>query len=194
MGVYLDVCKYLGVWKHSKYIIFVLRTSLSVFISFLSHLKGWSILGVNLVIELLCWEVNQGLRSFNSVPTSFLTPVYSTMVGKNVHIYMWKFLGNTLSLDIFIHIHLSSQNFLPNFYHHPPGIGKLLIPLGSVFPKIFFPKKQKGVEETTICFIKIQPENMKMTCNIRLFIFFMICNFFKCIDFYSFANNISILY
>ena len=164
MGVYLDVCKYLGVWKHSKYIIFVLRTSLSVFISFLSHLKGWSILGVNLVIELLCWEVNQGLQLFNSVPTSFLTPVYSTMVGKNVHIYMWKFLG------------------------------KLLIPLGSVFPKIFFPKKQKGVEETTICFIKIQPENMKMTCNIRLFIFFMICNFFKCIDFYSFANNISILY
>ena len=81
-----------GVWKHCKYIIFVLRTSLSVFISFLSHLKGWSVLGVNLVIELLCWEVNQGLQSFNSVPTSFLTPVYSTMVGKNVHIYSVKIL------------------------------------------------------------------------------------------------------
>ena len=40
--------------------------------------------------------------------------------------------------------------------------------------------KTKGVEETMICFIKIQSENMKMTWNINLFIFCMICNFSKC--------------
>ena len=33
-----------------------------------------------------------------------------------------------------------------------------------------------------ICFIKIRSENMKMTWNIRLFIFCMICNFSKCDD------------
>ena len=46
--------------------------------------------------------------------------------------------------------------------------------------EIFLPQQQKGMEETIICFIKIQPENMKMTRNIRFFIFCMICNFFRC--------------
>ena len=40
MGVYLDILQVSGVWKHCKYIIFVLRASLSIFISFLSHLTG----------------------------------------------------------------------------------------------------------------------------------------------------------
>ena len=31
-----------------------------------------------------------------------------------------------------------------------------------------------------ICFIKIQSENIKMTWNINLVIFCMICNCFKC--------------
>ena len=34
-----------------------------------------------------------------------------------------------------------------------------------------------------IYFIKIQSENMKMTWNISLFIFSVICNFFRCDDF-----------
>ena len=37
----------------------------------------------------------------------------------------------------------------------------------------------KGVEETIICFIKIQSENMKITWNISLIIFCMIFNFSK---------------
>ena len=41
----------------------------------------------------------------------------------------------------------------------------------------------KGVEKTMICFIKIQSENIKMTWNISLNLFFMICNFYKCDDF-----------
>ena len=40
--------------------------------------------------------------------------------------------------------------------------------------------KTKGMEKNVICFIKIQSENMKMTWNIRLFIFCMIYNFPKC--------------
>ena len=38
----------------------------------------------------------------------------------------------------------------------------------------------KGMEKTMICFIKIKLEKMKMTWNISLFIFCMICNFSKC--------------
>ena len=45
--------------------------------------------------------------------------------------------------------------------------------------------KTKGVEETMICFIKVQSENMKTTWNISLFMFWMICNFSKCDGFIS---------
>ena len=48
------------------------------------------------------------------------------------------------------------------------GRRKLLIPLGSIFSKICSPQQQRGIEETIICFIKIQSEKMKMIWNIRL--------------------------
>ena len=49
------------------------------------------------------------------------------------------------------------------------------------FENLFPPRaKNKEVEETMICFIKIQSENMKMTWNISLFICCMIYNFSKC--------------
>ena len=49
------------------------------------------------------------------------------------------------------------------------------------FENLFSPRtKNKGVEETKICVIKNQLENMKMTWNISLFIFCMIYNFSKC--------------
>ena len=45
-------------------------------------------------------------------------------------------------------------------------------------------RKTKRVEETIICFIQIQSENIKMTWNINSFKLFyflcMICSFFKC--------------
>ena len=44
------------------------------------------------------------------------------------------------------------------------------------FLKFVSPKK-KRVGETLIYFIKIQSEDMKVTWNISLFIFCMICNF-----------------
>ena len=51
--------------------------------------------------------------------------------------------------------------------------------LDSIRSKICLPQQQKWLEKTMICFIKIQSDNMKMTWNIRLFILYMICNFFK---------------
>ena len=50
-----------------------------------------------------------------------------------------------------------------------------------IFWNLFPPRtKNKRVEETMICFIKIQSENMKMNWNINLFIFCMIYNSCKC--------------
>ena len=49
------------------------------------------------------------------------------------------------------------------------------------FLKICFPHNQEqGVEETMICFIKIQSEDVKMTWDFTLFIFCMIYKFSKC--------------
>ena len=57
------------------------------------------------------------------------------------------------------------------FTHAPVPHLKLQI---QFFENLFPPRaKNKGVEETIICFIKIQSENMKMTRNISLFIFIL---------------------
>ena len=64
------------------------------------------------------------------------------------------------------------------FTHAPVLHSKLQV---QFFENLFPPRaKNKGVEETMICFIKIQSENMKMTWNISLFICCMIYNFSKC--------------
>ena len=112
--------------------------------------------------------------------------LYSTMCGKNFQIYgvikknARKILENALIRGIFTHAPPHSKLAPPNSCHHALGRRKLLIPPGSILSQTCFPQQQKGVEETMICFIKIQSENMKMTWNITLFIFCMICNFFKC--------------
>ena len=49
----------------------------------------------------------------------------------------------------------------------------------QTFLKICFLQQQKGLQKNMIRFVKIQLENMKMTRNIRLFIFCMICNFYE---------------
>ena len=64
------------------------------------------------------------------------------------------------------------------FTHTPVPHSKLQV---KFFENLFPPRaKNNGVEETMICFIKIQSENMKMTWNIGLFICCMIYNFCKC--------------
>ena len=62
-------------------------------------------------------------------------------------------------------------------------------PLRQKFLKFCFPQQPKGVEKTMICFIKIQSENIKITWNIRLFIFCIICNFSKCDGFTVLSNS-----
>ena len=76
--------------------------------------------------------------------------------------------------EVFLLIPFPTQNSLPSFCHKALGRRKLLIPPGSILSKICFPQHQKRLEETIICFVKIQSENM--TWNIRFLIFCMICN------------------
>lgn len=65
-----------------------------------------------------------------------------------------------------------------------PDRWKLLIPHQTeFFLRICFPSVERGQGETMIYFTKIQSENMTMTWNISLFIFSVICNFFRCDDF-----------
>ena len=77
---------------------------------------------------------------------------------------------------------LPTQNSPPSTCHHALGRTKLLITPDSILLKIYFFQQQKGVAETDM-FYKIKSENMKMTWNIRFFIFCMISNFYKCDDF-----------
>ena len=64
------------------------------------------------------------------------------------------------------------------FAHAPVPHSKLEVQfIVNLFPTR---AKTKEVEETMICFIKIQPENMKMTWKISLFICCMIYNSSKC--------------
>ena len=101
-------------------------------------------------------------------------------VRKIVKFKEFTFLENALSRDVFTHAP-SQSNLAPNFLSSRPiGRRELLISRGSVLSKICFPHKQKGVEKITICFTKIQSEKIKMTSNIRIFIFCTICNSFKC--------------
>ena len=93
---------------------------------------------------------------------NFLWLVYSTMCGKNFSIYG-------------VHIPRKCIESM-HFYSCPSP--PLKTP-GRIFWKSVSPKT-KWVEETMICFIKIQSENMKMTWNISLYIFCMICNISKC--------------
>ena len=85
-----------------------------------------------------------------------------------------------------------TQNLPQNSCHHDLGRRKLLIPLGSMLSKIYFPTSRRGWNNM-ISFIKIQSENMKMTWNIRISKFCMICNFFKC-DGVTVLKIISIIY
>ena len=52
-----------------------------------------------------------------------------------------------------------------------------VIPPSSILSKSFFFQQQNGVEETVICFIKIQSEGMKMNINFSYFVWFAIFSF-----------------
>ena len=110
-------------------------------------------------------------------PSNFYMP---PCVAKFFKFMEFTFLENALIRGIFTCITPHSK-LAPNFLSSRPRQKKVT----------HSPRQQKKVKETTICFIKIQSENMKMTWNIRFFIFGVTCNFFKC-DGFSFLNNINI--
>ena len=101
------------------------------------------------------------------------------MCWKNFQICGAHILRKCINLGIFTHVSPHSK-LAPKFLTSHPRQRKLLIPLENIFSKMCFPQQKKEVEETMISFIKIQSENMKMAWDITLFIFYMICNFFKC--------------
>ena len=110
---------------------------------------------------------------------NFLSNLYIPPCVRKIFKFMvFTFLENGLNLGIFTYASpFPTQIPPPSSYHHTLARGKLIIPPSSIFSKICFPHQQKGVEETMICFIKIELENIKMTWNIRLFIYCMICHF-----------------
>ena len=133
-------------------------------------------LGLYLSLQNACWIFSQTFM-FHHVRETF-----SNLWSSHSQKMHW--------FQAFLLMLLPTQKSPPSCCHHALSRRKLLIPPGSILWKTCFPQQQKGVEETMICFTKIQSENMKMTWNIRFFIFCMICNFFKCDGFYSFVSNI----
>ena len=91
--------------------------------------------------------------------------------------FMVFILENKLNLCIFTHAPVPHLKLQVQFFEN------LLPPRAT----------KKGMEGTMICFIKIQSENLKMTWNISLFIFYMIYNFSKC-DGFTVLSIISIKY
>ena len=104
--------------------------------------------------------------------------LYSTMYGKSIQIYGVHIPGKCIDSRHFYSC-LPTQNSLPGSCCHPLGRRTLLNLPGSILSRICFPQQQKGVEETMICFIKIQSENMKITWHFRFLLSCMICSFFQ---------------
>ena len=83
-------------------------------------------------------------------------------MGKIFDFTVFDFIENTLTVGISTrHAPVPHSKRQPDFF------------------KNLFPPTVKGGEENYICFIKIQSEKMKITWDIRLFTFYMDCNFSK---------------
>ena len=87
--------------------------------------------------------------------------IYSTMWGNIFQFMVFTFLEKAVNLCIFIHAPVPHSKLQVECFEN-------LLP------------QDKRMEETMICLIKIQSENIKITWNISFFIFCMICNFSKC--------------
>ena len=110
----------------------------------------------------------------------FVKLLYSTMSGKNCQIYGIHIPRKSIDSRHFYSCPSPLKTRPPSSCHHALGRIKLLVAPGNLLSIICFPQQQKGVKESTICFVKFQSENMEMSWNIRFFIFYMTCNFFKC--------------
>lgn len=117
------------------------------------------------------WNPNTSVQRYIHVQ-NFLSNLYTLLpLEKVFKSIVLTFLENALNLTIFTHPPLPSQNSPPTSYHHSQGRGKLLFPARYHFFENLLPPTAEGVEETMVCFIKIQSENMKTTWNFRLLVF-----------------------
>ena len=130
----------------------------------------------------------------NKLVNSVVYHLCPSILASGIHLYFFKLLW-ILSLsrmlvkfsltcifhhvwEKFFNLWCSHQKMNCIFTHNLVPHSKLQV---TFFENLFPPRaKNNGVEETMICFIKIQSENMKMTWNIGLFICCMIYNFCKC--------------
>ena len=103
----------------------------------------------------------------------------STIYGKNFQIYGVHIPRKLIDLRHFDSCS-SPLKTRPQVLLSRPRQKEIIHSPRRILSKICFPEQQKGLEKTMICFVKIQSENMKMTWNIRLFIFCMSCSFTKC--------------
>ena len=99
---------------------------------------------------------------------------YSTMCGVDIPRKFYAFHSYA-----FLLVSLPAQNFPLKFLSLHNRQKETICSPSSIFLKIYFPQQQKKVQETLICFIKTQSENMKITWDIRLFIFWMSFCIFK---------------
>ena len=132
------------------------------------------------MFSLLQKYLNTQVRT-NEFVNSVAYHLCPSVLASGIHPYFFKLLRVLSVSRVWVNLWCSHQTIKLNlciFTHAPVLHSKLQV---QFFENLFPPRaKNKGVEETMICFIKIQSENMKMTWNISLFICCMIYNFSKC--------------
>ena len=102
------------------------------------------------------------------------------MCGKNLRIYDVHIPRKCIKSRNFYSSASPLKTYPTSCCHHTIGRGKLLIPTGSIFfQKSVSPTAETGGAKYDLLY-QNSIKKMKMTCYIRLFIFCMICNFFKC--------------
>ena len=111
----------------------------------------------SLVYQPRLWRLASGMH-----PINFLWLVYSTICAKFFSIY-----------GVYI-----PRKCSDSMHSYSCPSSPLKTP-GKTFWKSVSPKT-KGMEETMVCSIKTQSENMKITWSISLIIFCLIYNFSKC--------------
>ena len=92
---------------------------------------------------------------------------------------MFIFHENALNLGILTRTP-SHSNPSPSFYHHPHPPDIIHCLWQNFFENNFSPNNRKGCRKLWFVLSNFNKKNMKMTWNIRVFVFHMICYFFKC--------------
>ena len=106
---------------------------------------------------------------------NFLSNSYiPSYVGKISNLWSWH-SWKMHWFEVFLLIPFPTQNSPPSSCHRTLGRRKLLILLGSILSKICFSQQQKRVEETMICFIKIQSEIFYILYDLQFFQMWWIC-------------------